>query len=78
MDREYFQHAVREATTSVMSITTRAIAFATSGMIAFYVFSSGPFIIISVASTLPANWVGTETGVSLSNENGSVVDVMLD
>lgn len=37
MDREYFQHAVQDAVTSAITITTRAIGIATSGMIAFYV-----------------------------------------
>ena len=77
MDREYLQHAFQEAVTSATSIITRAIAFATSGMIAFYFFSSDSFVMLSVASTLSIPWVVAEIGSSLSNESSLVDDGML-
>ncbi len=61
MDREYFQHAVRdavqEAVRSVTTITTHALAIAT-GMMALYVFVGGPFVASGISSVIDIARVG--------------------
>jgi hypothetical protein len=42
MDREYFQHAIQEATNSLAVVTTNVIGCATTGVFVLYMLSTLP------------------------------------